>query len=150
MVYASQPQFLEIGQDADYLISQTLLHDKINWEVSAGLTRAEMMERYDELFPDVAYEADFQTALAYGAGVVLEEIIKQADSLDPAALKQAALDLNDQLTVMTGPYKIEETGKQVSMEFVIMQNLEDGPEVIYPEEIATAEPVYPAPPFDQR
>lgn len=150
MVYASQPQFLEVGEDALYLISQTLLHDKVNWEVTAGLTRAEMMERYDALFPDVAYEADFQTALAYGAGVVMEEIIKKADSLEPAALKQAALDLNEQLTVMTGPYKIEESGKQISMEFVIMQNMEDGPEVIYPAEIATAEPVYPAPPFEER
>jgi branched-chain amino acid transport system substrate-binding protein len=150
MVYASQPQFLEIGQDADYLISQTLLHEKINWEVNAGLSRAEMVERYEELFPDVAYEPDFQTALAYGAGVVLEEIIEKADSLEPAALKQAALDLNEQLTVMTGPYEIEDTGKQISMEFVIMQNMEEGPEVIYPGEIATAEPVYPSPPFDER
>jgi branched-chain amino acid transport system substrate-binding protein len=150
MVYASQPQFLEIGQDADYLISQTLLHEKINWEVNAGLSRAEMVERYEELFPDVAYEPDFQTALAYGAGVVLEEIIEKADSLEPAALKQAALDLNEQLTVMTGPYEIEDTGKQISMEFVIMQNQENGPEVIYPPEVATAKPVYPVPAFSER
>jgi len=150
MVYASQPQFLEIGQDAKYLVSQTLLHEKINWDVNAGLTRAEMMKRYDKLFPDVAYPADFQTALAYSAGAVLEEIIETADSLEPAKLKQAALDLNDKLTVMTGPYRIEPSGKQVSMEFVIMQNLDDGPEVIYPEEIATAEPVYPVPPFSGR
>lgn len=150
MVYASQPQFLEIGQDAKYLVSQTLLHEKINWDVNAGLTRAEMMKRYDKLFPDVAYPADFQTALAYSAGAVLEEIIKTADSLEPAKLKQAALDLNGKITVMTGPYRIEPSGKQVSMEFVIMQNLDDGPEVIYPEEIATAQPVYPVPPFSER
>jgi branched-chain amino acid transport system substrate-binding protein len=151
MVYASQPQFLEIGQDADYLLSQTLLHDKINWEVSAGLSRAEVVERYDALFPGVAYPPDFQTALAYSAGAVLEEIIKTADSLDPAALKQAALDLNDDdLVVMTGPYQIEESGKQISMEFVIMQNLENGPEVVFPETIATAKAAYPAPPFGSR
>lgn len=150
MVYASQPQFLEIGQDALYLTSQTLLHPKINWDVNAGLTRAEVMERYKKLFPDVAYEPDFQTALAYAAGAVLEEIVKKADSLDPAALKQAALDLNEKLTVMTGPYKILDTGKQVSMEFVIMQNMKDGPEVIFPPEIATAKPAYPAPDFASR
>lgn len=150
MVYASQPQFLEIDQDALYLTSQTLLHEKINWDVNAGLTRAEVMKRYEKLFPNVSYAADFQTALAYAAGAVLEEIIKKAGSLEPAALKQAALDLNDKLTVMTGPYKILDTGKQVSMEFVIMQNMKDGPEVIYPPEIATAEPVYPAPPFSER
>ena len=151
MVYASQPQFLEIGQDADYLLSQTLLHDKINWDVTAGLSRAEVTERYGELFPDVAYEADFQTALAYSAGAVLEEIIKKADSLEPVALKQAALDLNnDDLVVMTGPYEIEDSGKQISMEFVIMQNMEGGPEVVFPEAIATTKPMYPAPPYGDR
>ncbi len=150
MVYASQPQFLEIGQDADYLVSQTLLHDKINWEVNAGLPRAEVVKRYEKLFPDVSYPPDFQTALAYSAGAVLEEIIKKADSLEPAKLKQAALDLNGQLTVMTGPYRIEPTGKQVSMEFVIMQNLNGGPEVVYPPEIATAKAVYPVPAYSSR
>ena len=150
MVYASQPQFLEIGQDADYLVSQTLLHDKINWNVNAGLSRAEVVERYGKLFPDVAYPADFQTALAYSAGAVLEEIIKKADSLEPAKLKQAALDLNDQITVMTGPYHIEESGKQINMEFVIMQNQKNGPEVVYPAEIATAKPVFPMPPYSKR
>ena len=150
MVYASQPQFLEIGQDADYLVSQTLLHDKINWNVNAGLSRAEVVERYGKLFPDVAYPADFQTALAYSAGAVLEEIIKKADSLEPAKLKQAALDLNDQITVMTGPYHIEESGRQINMEFVIMQNQKNGPEVVYPAEIATAKPVFPMPPYSQR
>lgn len=146
MVYASQPQFLETGQDAMNLVSQTLLHDKINWDVTAGLSRAEVMASYDKLYPDVAYPADFQTALAYSAGAVLEEIIKKAGSLEPASLKQAAIDLNgDKLVVMTGPYEILDTGKQVSMEFVIMQNMADGPEVIFPPEIATAKAVYPAP-----
>lgn len=46
---------------------------------------------------------------------------------------------------MTGPYEIEDSGKQISMEFVIMQNMADGPEVIYPADIATAKPAYPAP-----
>ena len=150
MVYASQPQFLEIDQDALYLVSQTLLHDKINWDVNAGLNRAQMMERYNKLFPNVAYQADFQTALAYSAGAVLEEIIKKAGSLEPAKLKQAALDLNEKLVVMTGPYKIEDTGKQVSMEFVIMQNMKGGPEVVYPPAIATAKPAYPAPAYSTR
>ena len=150
MVYASQPQFLEIGQDANYLVSQTLLHDKINWKVNAGLSRAEVVKRYEKLFPNVSYPPDFQTALAYSAGAVLEEIIKTADSVDPAKLKQAALDLNGKLTVMTGPYKIEKTGKQVSMEFVIMQNQDGGPEVIFPPEIATAKPIYPVPTYSSR
>lgn len=150
MFYASQPQFLEIGQDADYLFSQTLLNEKVNWEVTHGLSREEMMAKYDELFPDAAYTADFQTALAYGAGVVLEEVIKKAGSLEAADLKQAAIDLSGNMTVMTGPYEIEDTGKQVSMEFVVMQKQPDGLEVVYPDAVKTAEPIYPVPGFSER
>lgn len=150
LYYGAQPQFLEIGADAEYLFSQTLLSPNINWDVTAGLTRAEMMDKYAELFPDAAYEPDFQTALAYGAGVVLEEVIKKADSIDPATMKQAAIDLSGELIVMTGPYAIEPTGKQVSMEFVVMQKQESGLEVVFPPSVATAEPVFPVPAYGDR
>lgn len=151
VVYGSQPQFLQIGKDADYLVSQTLLHDKVNWKVTDGLTRAQMMERYAQLFPNAAYAADFQTALAYGAGVVTEKIITTAGSLEPAKLKAAAIALSNKIVTMTGPYQIDETGKQFKNEFVIMQNMPGkGPEVVYPPEVATMKAVYPVPPFSKR
>jgi branched-chain amino acid transport system substrate-binding protein len=151
LIYASMPQFLEIGDDADYLFNQTLLHEQINWQVTHGLNREEFIANYNKLFPNVAYPADFQTALAYSGGVVLEQLIKKANSLEAAKLKQAALDLSSELVVLAGPYKIEESGKQVSMEHVFMQNLPDkGPQVIFPKEIRTAEPVFPVPPYSKR
>ena len=109
-----------------------------------------MVAQYEKLFPDAAYPADFQTALAYSACAVLEKIMTTADSLEPAKLKQAALDLSGKITVMTGPYKILENGKQVQMEFVIMQNQKTGPEVVWPAKIRTAEPIYPVPKFSDR
>lgn len=150
LYYGAQPQFQEIGADASYVFSQTLLSPKINWDVTAGLTRAEMMAQYEKLFPNAAYEPDFQTALAYGAGVVLEEIIKKADSIDPVEMKKAAIDLSGDLTVMTGPYAIEPSGKQVSMEFVVMQKQGDDLEVVFPPAVATSEPVFPVPAYSAR
>lgn len=152
IVYGSQPQFLQqAGKDAEYLFSQTLLHEKINWKVTHGLNRAQMMERYQKLFPNAQYTADFQTALAYGAGVVTEEVIKTAQSLDAAKLKQAALQLSDKIVTVTGEYQIDETGKQLKNAFSIMQNLPGGGlEVVYPPQVATAKPIYPVPPFEKR
>lgn len=150
MFYGAQPQFLEIGDDAKYLYSQTLWHPKVKWDVTTGLDRDQVAARYKELFPDASYDADFQTALAYGAGAVLEEIIEKADSLEPARLKQAAIDLSKQITVITGPYEINEHGKQLQMEFVVMQNLPGGLEVVYPESVRTAEPIYPVPAYSER
>lgn len=149
-VYASQPQFLAIGKDAQYHFSQTLLNDKINWKVTSGLNRAQMMERYAKLFPNAQYAADFQTALAYGAGAVVEQIITEAQSLDAAKLKEAALKLNDKMVTVTGPYQIDATGKQFKNEFAVMQNMPNGPEVVYPPEVATAKAIYPVPPYKDR
>jgi branched-chain amino acid transport system substrate-binding protein len=151
MVYASQPQFLQqAARDSQYLLSQTLLHEKLNWKVTHGLNRAQMVERYAKLFPNAQYPADFQTALAYGAGAITEEIIRTAHSLDAPRLKEAALKLSGKIVTLTGPYEIDQTGKQYKNEFVIMQNLPGGSEVIYPPEVATAKAVYPAPPFKDR
>ena len=149
-VYASQPQFLAIGKDAQYHFSQTLLNDKINWKVTSGLNRAQMMERYAKLFPNAQYAADFQTALAYGAGAVVEQIVTEAQSLDAAKLKEAALKLSDKIVTVTGPYQIDTTGKQFKNEFAVMQNMPNGPEVVYPPEVATAKAIYPVPPYKDR
>jgi len=150
-VYGSQPQFLaQTGKDSLYVISQTLLHEKINWKVTNGLNRAQMVERYAKLHPNAAYPADFQTALAYGAGVVTEQMIATAQSLDAAKLKEAAMKLNGKIVTLTGEFQIDETGKQFKNEFAIMQNMPGGPEVIYPPAVATAKGVYPAPPYSAR
>ncbi len=150
MVYASQQQFLKIGADADYIFSQTLMHPKVNWPVTDGLNREQVVASYTKLFPDAAYPADFQTALAYSACAVLEKIITTAQSLEPAKLKQAAIELSGKIVVMTGPCQILDNGKQIKMEFVIMQNQKDGPQVVYPKAIRTAEPIHPVPKFSER
>jgi branched-chain amino acid transport system substrate-binding protein len=151
LVYASQPQFLQqSGKDGHYVFSQTLLHEKINWKVTHGLNRAQMVASYDKLFPNAQYPGDFQTILAYGAGVLTEQFIKTAGSLDAAKLKEAALKLSGKVVTATGEYQIDETGKQFKNEFAIMQTLPNGLEVVYPPAVATAKAVYPVPPFAQR
>ena len=150
-VYASQPQFLQqAGKDGLYALSQTLLHEKINWKVTHGLNRAQMVERYAKLFPQAQYPADFQTALAYGAGVVTEQMIRGAQSLEAAKLKDAAMKLNGKIVTITGEYQIDNTGKQFKNEFAIMQNMPSGPEVVFPAAVATAKGVYPAPAYSAR
>jgi len=151
LVYASQPQFLQqSGKDGHYVFSQTLLHEKINWKVTHGLNRAQMVAAYERLFPNAQYAADFQTILAYGAGVITEQTIKTAGSLDAAKLKAAALQLSGKIVTACGEYQIDETGKQYKNEFSIMQTLPNGLEVVYPPAVATAKPVYPVPAFANR
>lgn len=150
MTYGSQPQFLQIGDDANYVFSHTNFHPAVNWNVNAGLNREQFLAAYDRLFPDVKFAPDFQTALAYGAAVVLEKTLETAGSTDAKKLKQAALSLNDKLTVLAGPYKIDERGRQIGMRFVIVQNQGGKVEAVYPNNVATKKPVYPIPAWASR
>lgn len=151
MFYASTPQFQAIGKDGDYIFSNTNYDPAINWKVNAGLDREQFAQAYARLFPKAEFAADFQTALAYGSGVIAEEIIKKAQSTDPAGLKQAALDLSGKLTVMAGPYEINEQGKQLQMPFPVVQ-LQPGKGMValYPEDVATGKPIYPIPAWNKR
>ncbi|MHC0505226.1 amino acid ABC transporter substrate-binding protein [Achromobacter aegrifaciens] len=151
MVYASTPQFQAIGADSNYIYSHTNYHPAINWKVNAGLTREQFAAAYDKRFPKAEFPPDFQTALAYGAGALTEEIVKQAGSTDAAALKKASLDLSGKLTVMAGPYAIDETGKQLLMPFPVVQLLPGkGMVPVWPADVATQKPVYPAPDWNKR
>jgi len=151
MVYASTPQFQAIGPDSYYIFSHTNYDPAINWKVNAGMDREAFAKAYDALFPKAEFPPDFQTALAYGASVIAEEVIKKAGSLDAAKLKQASLDLSDKLTVMAGPYAIDDTGMQLKMPFPVVQVMpEKGIVPVYPADVATAKPVYPAPKWSER
>jgi branched-chain amino acid transport system substrate-binding protein len=136
MVYASTPQFQAIGADSNYIYSHTNYHPAINWKVNAGLTREQFAAAYDQRFPKAEFPPDFQTALAYGAGALTEEIVKQAGSTDAAALKKASLDLS---------------GKQLLMPFPVVQLLPGkGMVPVWPADVATQKPVYPAPDWNKR
>lgn len=151
MVYASTPQFQAIGSDSDYIYSHTNFHPTINWNINAGLDRDQFIEAYERMFPDTEYEADFQTVLAYGAGVIAGEIIEKANSTDAAKLKAAALELSGELTVLAGPYAIDETGKQLKMPWPMVQ-LQPGKGMVtvWPSEVAVAEPIFPIPAWNER
>lgn len=151
MVYASTPQFQEIGKEAEFVFSHTNYHPSINWKVNAGLSREEFEKAYQRLFPNAAYAPDFQTALAYGAAAVTEKIIEKAGSTDTAALKKAAMDLSGKVTVMAGPYEIDETGKQLQMPFPVVQTQPGkGMVAVWPEDVANAKPVFPIPAWKDR
>lgn len=154
MVYSGMPQWADLGDDGLYIFGHTLYHESLNWGVNAGLPRAEFEKVFQKTFPNAENPPDFQTSLAYGAGVLLEKFIEKADSLDAGALRQAALDLSGKMTVMTGPYEIDETGKQLQMPFIVTQVQEtDGKQhlvLLYPKEVATGEVIYPIPGWDKR
>src|SRR5690606_6644989 len=96
MLYGSSPAVLETGADAAYIFSHTQFDANVNWPVTDGLPTREFLGAYDKLYPNAAYPADFQTALAYGDGVILEMASESADSVALQQQKQVALDVSRQ------------------------------------------------------
>ncbi len=154
MVYSGMPQWADLAGDGFYIFGHTLYHNTLNWKVNAGLSREDFEKRFNKKFPKAENPPDFQTSLSYGAGVLLGKFIEKADSVDGPALKKAAMELSKKVTVMTGPYEIDEAGKQLQMPFIVTQvQKENGKQkmtLVYPGEVATAKPIYPIPGWDKR
>lgn len=150
MVYGSAPPVIEMGKDAQYLFSHTQFDATVKWKVTDGLDTDQFLAAYARLFPKAVSPADFQTALAYGAGVVLEKSIAKAGSVDAAKLKQAALDISGKTTMVSGQFEIDKTGFQTGMKPIVLQTRPEGLKIVAPEEIATAKPIYPAPAWTKR
>lgn len=146
MMYGSTPQFLEMGDTALYITSHTQYDPAVKWDITDGLQNDVFVARYKELFPKVSYAEDFQTVLAYGAGQVLEQLLVKAQSTDPAQLKQAALDLSGKITTISGKFAIDQTGKQIGMEAIVLQNQPGkGLVPVAPAAVATQKLIYPIP-----
>lgn len=154
MVYSGMPQWADLGDDGLYVFGHTLYHNSLNWSVDAGLSRVEFEKVFGKTFPNAENPPDFQTSLSYGAGVLLEQFIEKANSLEADALKKAALDFSGKVTVMTGPYEIDESGKQLQMPFIVTQVQEEKGKqhliLLYPSDVATGKIVYPIPGWNKR
>ena len=154
MIYSGMPEWLELGDDGLYIFGHTLYHENLDWPVNAGLSRADFEKAFRKKFPNAENPPDFQTSLAYGAGVLLEKYVETANSLEAKALKKAAMELSGKMVVMTGPYEISETGKQLQMPMIVTQaqEVKGKPKLVllHPEEVATGDVVYPIPGWDKR
>lgn len=150
MVYGSAPPLLEMGKDVNYLFSHTQFDPTVKWKVTDGLNTEQFLAAYKRLFPSAVSGADFQTALAYGAGVVLEKSIATANSVDAAKLKQAAMNFSGKTTMVSGQFEIDKTGFQTGMKPIVLQTQPDGMKIVAPDEIATGKAIYPAPAWNKR
>jgi len=154
MVYSGVPQWSSLKDDGLYIFGHTLYHKNLNWKVNAGLSRAEFEAYFNKKYPKAEHGPDFPMAMSYGAGVLLEKYIETANTLNSDILKKSALDLSNKITVLCGPYEIDERGKQLKMPFSVTQVRKQGDKqelvLLYPEEVATAKPVYPIPGWKER
>jgi branched-chain amino acid transport system substrate-binding protein len=99
---------------------------------------------FDETFRSrFQVEPSYQAATAYAAGQILEAAAIAASSLDRDAIRQALSELDAYSIV--GRFAVDHTGMQRKREEMIVQWQTGKKEIVWPDVIRTAEPVF-APP----
>jgi branched-chain amino acid transport system substrate-binding protein len=155
MTYSADPDFHEsLGEDAKYFFGHTIYHPEIGYDVTAGIGPQEFYNQFKETYADQT--PSYIGALGYAGGVMLQRFVEEAGSTETSALKQAALDLSGDVTTLIGNYELQENGVQTGFLYTATQNqstegeLYDKIEVVAPEDVRTAEPMYPIPGWNER
>jgi len=156
LVAPADSKFVELGDAAIGVATSS------QWELQATHTEAEATALGKEWYGPTgeefaaAYEAAFgdkptyHVAGGYAAGLILQKAIEDADSIDPEAVR-AALEAMDIFTFYGGVQfdtSAEAHGLQISHQMVVAQwQKNDAGElvrqVIWPADVAVAEPLYP-------
>lgn len=97
-------------------------------------------------------EFGYNALAGYQAGLVIERTLAAAENLDQLELRRAVFTLSGNMTTLAGPFVLAPDGSQ-SGEILPLGQMVPGKEligqfnlnIVWPEDLATAKPVYPAP-----
>jgi branched-chain amino acid transport system substrate-binding protein len=128
-----------LGRGGDYVLLAPGWHNAVKYPEVDELNakHQEMMDR----------PSDPQVGPSYAAVQILANAIESAGTLDRAAIRDA-IAATDMDTV-AGPMAFNEDGTG-KVPFVLLQYQNGRPELVWPADFATADFVYPAPPFEER
>ncbi|MDQ7785956.1 MAG: ABC transporter substrate-binding protein, partial [Desulfomonilaceae bacterium] len=127
----------ELGPDGDYVFSGTSLHNKLNYPGNDKLN-AYVKERYG--LP--AYPVYF--GFGYAWMQTLAQAVEGAQSLDQTKIRDWLR--SNEVHTIAGPMKFDEKGLPDPINFCT-QVLKGKAELIWPQNVRTADPVYPKPPW---
>ena len=105
----------------------------------------EFVEAYRQEFD---MEPSFHAAGAYGSCQIFTEAVNRAGTLDSEALREELLNL--EIQTVFGHYAVDERGYQIANTGLFIQWQDGEKVVVWPEEVATGEPRFPAPVWEER
>ncbi|TVP59899.1 MAG: hypothetical protein EA351_01140, partial [Gemmatimonadales bacterium] len=137
---AVEPFREALGDDAEFVYGLSawepgLPHPGIDAFVEA------YRERFDQM-------PSFHAAGGYGSCRLFVEAVERAGTLEADALRETLLAL--ETTTLFGPYAVDERGYQTANQGVFIQWQDGQKVVVWPEEVAEAEPRFPTPEWGTR
>lgn len=129
------------GKDGEYAIGMSLYEPSLKTSGNAEFVR-DFKAKYN-------YEPGYYSSFGYNSVYVLGEAVKKAGTLDQEALRKVLTTLK--LDTVMGKHEVDpNTGMQIGIKGLLVQVLGGKREIIWPDELRTAEPKIPVPGWDQR
>ncbi len=122
----------------------------IAYKPEFGMSLADFHAAWEKKYGDAKVEFGFNSVAGYTTGLVLESALAAAGSLDQLELRKAIFGLSGKLKTIDGTFELDEMGAQIGEITPLGQIASDGKGgvkfvVVYPPDVATGKPVYPAP-----
>ena len=138
----SQEDFIKAtGKDGEYAIGISLYEPVLKTKGNDAFVKS-FSAKY-------GYEPGYYAGFGFSGVTVLEEAVKQAGSLDQARIREVIGGL--ELDTVMGHYRIDpKTGAQLGAKGLLVQILKGKREVVWPDDLRTAEPVVPLPAWSAR
>ncbi len=137
--------------DTYALASPAVYEFKVNYGLNRDQFKA-AFEHWVESRRLTGVEFGYNALAGYQAGLVIERSLAVAASLDQLELRRAVFTLSGTLQTLAGPFELAPDGSQsglITPLAQIMPGQADSKEavinVVWPADLATAKPIYPAP-----
>jgi branched-chain amino acid transport system substrate-binding protein len=129
---ALQAFYEELGSDVDRTFFSAM------WEYRAKLPGSKKF--YEDFTKAFGKEPPYQAVEGYSSGETLEKAIKKAGSIDKEKIRGALSSMETMTTI--GRYGVDKTGKQIKHFPLIMQWQKGKKEIVWPEDLSTAKPIF--------
>lgn len=139
---ASQPDFLKaVGKDGEFVCAMSLYEPILKTKGNELFVR-DFKSKY-------GYEPGYYAGFAYAGSTVLEGAVVTTGSLDQDKLRDTLTTFETD-TVM-GHHKVDpKSGLQIGVKGLVDQIRGGRNEIVYPDDLKTADPVIPMPAWDKR
>ncbi len=144
----TEPQFVQaLGPAAEDVVTSSPWDAEARYHPSYYLSSAQYVAAYRARYGG-QQPPPYVVADSTAAGLALELGLEHAGSLDPARVRDAIAALD--MTTFFGRIKFDAQGQNTFRNILVEQIQMGSIQTIYPPEVATASPMYPAPTWEAR
>jgi len=122
----------------------------VQYHAESGMSLPEFHKAWDKAYPNSKVSFGFNAVAGYTTGLVIQNALAATKSLDQLDLRDAVFGLSGKLKTIDGTFALDKNGAQIGEITPLGQLVPDGKgslkfTVVYPSDVATGKPVYPAP-----